>query len=147
MKLISSASGHAECASVEDATFSTCWSDIRDTLVRLRGVKYKSAIDNLETECMDPESEDHYKELLSQWKKDEYNVKDQLCELGTGIKNVIKRLDDLKSSNKEPKMESKYNLSWNFLCVVFCSFKANISQSSTLSDKKKERLHLKSSMR
>ena len=84
---------------------------------------------------MDPESEDHYKELLSQWKKDEYNVKDQLCELGTGIKNVIKRLDDLKSSNKEPKMESKYNLNWNFLCVVFCSFKANISQSSTLSDK------------
>ena len=25
--------GHAECASVDDATFNTCWGDIRDTLV------------------------------------------------------------------------------------------------------------------
>ena len=60
---------HAEHASVDDATFNTYWQDIRDTLVRLGGVQYRAAIDNLETECMDPEIEDHYKELLSQWKK------------------------------------------------------------------------------
>ena len=44
----------------------TGWSEIQLT------------IDDLETECMDPEVEDHYKELLSQWKKDEGNVKDKL---------------------------------------------------------------------
>ena len=72
---------------IDDATFNTCWGDIRDTLVRLVGAKY---IDDLETECMDPEVEDHYKELLSQWKKDEGNVKDKLDE-------VIEKLVELKT--------------------------------------------------
>ena len=85
--------GHAECASVDDAAFNAYWGDIRDTLVRLGGVKYKTAIDKLETEVMDPDLEDHYKEVLRQWKKDEDNVKDQLNE-------VIKKLDDLESSVK-----------------------------------------------
>ena len=85
--------GHAECASVDDAAFNAYWSDIRDALVRLGGVKYKTAIDKLETEVMDPDLEDHYKELLRQWKKDEDNVKDQLNE-------VIKKLDNLESSVK-----------------------------------------------
>ena len=83
---------HAEHASVDDVTFNTYWQDIRDTLVRLGGVKYKSAIDNLETECMDPDIEDHYKELLNQWKKDENSVKDQL-------ETVIKRLDEMTASS------------------------------------------------
>ena len=83
---------HAEHASVDDATFNTYWQDIRDTLVRLGGVKYKAAIDNLETECMDPDIEDHYKELLNQWKKDENSVKDQL-------ETVIKRLDEMTASS------------------------------------------------
>ena len=95
---------HAERASVDDATFNTYWQDIRDTLVRLGGVKYRADIDNLETECMDPEIEDHFKELLSQWKKDEENIKDELKGIGAEIKNVIgdgigkvlKELDDLK---------------------------------------------------
>ena len=85
--------GHAEYASVDDAAFNAYWGDIRDTLVRLGGVKYKTAIDKLETEVMDPDLEDHYKELLRQWKKDEDNVKDQLNE-------VIKKLDNLESSVK-----------------------------------------------
>ena len=79
---------HAEHASVDDVTFNTYWQDIRDTLVRLGGVKYKAAIDNLETECMDSDIEDHYKELLDQWKKDENSLKDQL-------ETVIKRLDEM----------------------------------------------------
>ena len=85
--------GHAECASVDDAAFNAYWGDIRDTLVRLGGVKYKTAIDKLETEVMDPDLEDHYKELLTQWKKDEDNMKNQLNE-------VIKKLDNLESSVK-----------------------------------------------
>lgn len=102
--------GHAECASVDDSTFSTYWGDIRDTLVRLGGAKYKAAIDNLETECMDPEVEDHCKDLLCQWKKDEENVKDQLNELGSEIKNVAKRLDDLSSSLTLEKEKIPTNL-------------------------------------
>ena len=85
--------GHAECASVDDAAFNAYWGDIRDTLVRLGGVKYKTAIDKLETEVMDPDLEDHYKELLTQWKKDEDSSKDKLNE-------VIKKLDNLESSVK-----------------------------------------------
>ena len=90
---------HAEHASVDDVTFNAYWQDIRDTLVRLGGVKYKSAIDKLETECMDPDNEDHYKELLSQWKKDEDNVKDQLNEIGSEIRSIQKQLDNLTASS------------------------------------------------
>ena len=61
--------GHAENASVDDVKFNDYWCDIRDTLVRLGGVSYKAAIDDLRNECMDPEVEDHYMELLSEWKK------------------------------------------------------------------------------
>ncbi|XP_078359456.1 uncharacterized protein LOC144643932 [Oculina patagonica] len=103
--------GHAEHASVDDATFNTYWQDIRDTLVRLGGVQYRAAIDNLETECMDPEIENHYKELLNQWKKDEGNIRDELKEIGTEIKNVVKKLDDLAASTvtnaKETSDEDK----------------------------------------
>ena len=91
---------HAEHASVDAATFNAYWQDIRDTLVRLGGVKYKAAIDNLETECMDPDIEDHYKELLNQWKRDENNVKDQL-------ETLIKRLDEITASpNTAPTKET-----------------------------------------
>ena len=91
--------GHAECASVDDSTFNIYWGDIRDTLVRLGGEKYKAAIDNLETDCMEPEVEKHCKEILSLWKKDEENVKDKLDE-------VIEKLDDLKTSSLPRKKES-----------------------------------------
>ena len=80
--------GHAENASVDDVKFNDYWCDIRDTLVRLGGVSYKAAIDDLRNECMDPEVEDHYMELLSEWKKDEDNIKDQLDE-------IMKKLDAL----------------------------------------------------
>ena len=100
---------HADCASVDDVTFNKYWSEIRDTLVRLGGVAYKAAVDNLETDCMDPDVEDHYKELLRQWKNDEDNIKDELKEIGTDIKNLTQKIDDLVestvSSNKETSAE------------------------------------------
>ena len=80
--------GHAENASVDDVKFNDYWRDWWDTLVRLGGVSYKAAIDDLRNECMDPEVEDHYMELLSEWKKDEDNIKDQLDE-------IMKKLDAL----------------------------------------------------
>ena len=87
--------GHAENASVDDVKFNDYWCDIRDTLVRLGGVSYKAAIDDLRNECMDPEVEDHYMELLSEWKKDEDNIKDQLDEF-------MKKLDALAPAKEVP---------------------------------------------
>ena len=100
---------HADQASVNDATFSSHWNSIRDILVRLGGVKYRAAIDHLETECMDPEAEEHYIELLGQWKKDEDNVKDKLEELGSGLGKVIKKLDDLEAASIALKKEITVN--------------------------------------
>ena len=79
---------HAEHASVDDVTFKSHWQGIRESLVRLGGVQYRAVIDRLETECMDPDAEQHYIELLEQWKKDEDNVKDKLEE-------VMKKLDEI----------------------------------------------------
>ena len=100
---------HAEHASVDDAMLNTYWQDIRGTLVRLGGVKYSKAIDNLKSDCMDPEMEDHYKELLTQWKMDEDSVKDQLGEIGSDLKTVMKKLDDLQLTlTKETALEGKF---------------------------------------
>ncbi|XP_020602573.1 E3 ubiquitin-protein ligase NHLRC1-like [Orbicella faveolata] len=108
---------HAEQASVDDTTFNAYWQDIRDTLVRLGGVRYRAAIDNLETECMDPEIEDHYKQLLSEWKKDENNIKDELKEIGTTMKDVMKKLDDLTAAtvtaNRKESSDEEQDLGTN----------------------------------
>ena len=87
--------GHAENASVDDVKFNDYWCDWWDTLVRLGGVSYKAAIDDLRNECMDPEVEDHYMELLSEWKKNEDNIKDQLDE-------IMKKLDALAPAKEVP---------------------------------------------
>jgi len=97
---------HAEQGSVDDTTFNAYWQDIRDTLVRLGGVRYRAAIDNLETECMDPETEDHYKQLLIEWKKDEDNIKDELKEIGNKMTDVMKKLDDLTAATVTNRKES-----------------------------------------
>ena len=85
--------GHAVSASVDDATFNDYWRDIQDTLVRLGGVTYETAIDTLKNECMDPEVQRYYMALLNQWKKDEDNVKDLLHEM-------MKKIDALTASKE-----------------------------------------------
>ena len=96
---------HAECASVDDRTFKRYWCEIRDTLVRLGGVAYKAAVDNLETECMDPEVEEHYKELLRQWKNDEDNLKDELKKIGTNVEKIKDLVES--SMKKETRAEGE----------------------------------------
>lgn len=59
--------------------------------MRLGGACYGVAIDDLKNECMDPEIEDHYEELLKQWKKDDDNIKDILQE-------IDRKLEELKAS-------------------------------------------------
>ncbi|CAH3128579.1 unnamed protein product [Pocillopora meandrina] len=88
--------GHAEKASVDDVKFNDYWRDIRDTLVRLGGVTYEAAIDNLRNECMDPEVEGHFLELLSQWKKDENSIKDQLDVITKNLE-VLTSKDEVSS--------------------------------------------------
>ena len=73
--------GHASQASVDDATFNTYWQDISNALVALGGANYGAAIKKLKNECMDPDTEEHYRELLKQWKRDEDSIKDKLVEL------------------------------------------------------------------
>ena len=47
---------------------------------------------------MDPDMEDHYRDLLHQWKNDEDSIKDELKEIGTTVKNLTKKLDHLVAS-------------------------------------------------
>ena len=67
--------------SVSSAVFSSCWQQICDTLVRLGGADYESIIDEMKNQDMDPLDEEHFRELLKQWKKMEDNIKDKLNEL------------------------------------------------------------------
>ena len=88
--------GHASEASVDDATFNQYWKDIQDALVRLRGAGYQGAIDELKKECMDPDFEEHYQELLKQWVKDEVSIKERLDK-------IEEKLDEMKEGEKKKK--------------------------------------------
>jgi len=93
---------HANQASVDNATFSHYWQDIRDTLVRLGGAGvYEEAIDSLANDSMDPEIEQHYRELMRNWKKDEDSVKDRLDE-------IEKKLDDLSNPEKRTQLTGQW---------------------------------------
>ena len=91
--------GHAEKASVDDATFNVYWQDIKDALVRLGGHAYGVAIDNLKNECMDPVYEEHYRELLKEWKRDDDNTKDKLDEIHWMLEELMKA----SASKTQPK--------------------------------------------
>ena len=91
--------GHASEASIDDTTFSQYWQDIQDALVRLGGTPYKDAIDDLKTECMDPEYEEHYQKLLKQWINDDINIKERLDE-------IEQKLDDLRESGMNSKRKT-----------------------------------------
>ena len=95
--------GHASEASVDDATFSQYWKDIQDALVRLGGACYQDAIDDLKTECMDPEFEEHYQELLKEWVMDDISIKERLDEME---EKLAKKLDDLKESIVNPERKT-----------------------------------------
>ena len=56
--------------------------------MRLGGADIRTAIDNLEHECMDPDFEEHYRERMKQWKKDDDSIKDKLEEMG-GNKSIV----------------------------------------------------------
>ena len=55
---------------------------------------------------IDPDMEHHYKELLYQCKNDEDNIKDELKEIGTNVKDLTKKLDELVASTGFPAGQS-----------------------------------------
>ncbi|KAL9975261.1 hypothetical protein ACROYT_G012405 [Oculina patagonica] len=72
---------HEDKAFVSDAVFMDYWENIREMLVRLGGAGYGDAVDEMKNQNMDPLTEEHYKELFKQWKKNENCVKDKMNEL------------------------------------------------------------------
>ena len=69
--------GHASRASVDDATFNAYWQGISNALVALGGASYEAVINKLKNECMDPDTADHYRNLLAKWKEDEDSIKEK----------------------------------------------------------------------
>lgn len=63
-------------------------------LVRSGGKSYEVAINNLETESIDPELEAHYEKILEEWKKDDYR-KGMPDKIIREVGNVGKKVDDL----------------------------------------------------
>ena len=94
--------GHASEASVDDSTFNTLWQNISAALVAL-GVG-AVAINNLKTDSMNPVMEEHYRQLLKEWKKDEDNIKDKFDELKGTNKNCQQQclITRTSCSNFEP---------------------------------------------
>ena len=72
---------HADKARVSDAVFVNYCEKIREILVRLGGGRYGHAMDKIMQQKLDPIAEEHYKELLKQWKKNEDCMKDKMNEL------------------------------------------------------------------
>ena len=95
--------GHASEASVDDPTFSQYWQNIQDALVILGGTCYRGAIDDLKTEGMDPEIEEHYQELLKQWVKDEISIKEKLDEIGENVAKLAK-LETMGNSQRKTRV-------------------------------------------
>jgi len=77
---------HASNGCVDDAAFSGYWKEIKDTLVRLGGTRYRDDIDGFENEIVDPEFEGHYQELLKQWVEADNSIEDKLEEDDRGKK-------------------------------------------------------------
>lgn len=89
---------HTNGASVDDATFNNQWVSIKDPLLRLGGPSYQTVIDNLRTECMDPEKEQHYQDLLKKWKENEESVMEKLTEIEEKVDATQSKLQKVEES-------------------------------------------------
>lgn len=73
--------GHASQAFVDDATFDSYWQEISNAIFGLVGAGYGAAISKLKNECIDPDTEEHYRQLLKQWKQEEDNIKETIRDI------------------------------------------------------------------
>jgi len=96
---------HINRASVDDATFNNHWVSIKEPLLRLGGPRYQTVIDNLKTECMDPKKEQHYQDLLKQWKDNEESVMEKLTEIEKKLdatQSKLQQVDENMAKLVEP---------------------------------------------
>ena len=113
---------HAANASVDDPTFSLYWNNIKDTFVRIGGTCYGEVIDDLTVQCMDADLEEHYRELLREWLKDDDCITDKLHE-----DKIVKK------ARKEGHMDDSSDISeQNSLERGVCNFLLNLSFKLTL---------------
>ncbi|XP_068733928.1 NLR family CARD domain-containing protein 4-like [Montipora capricornis] len=99
--------GHATQASVDEPTFLALWLEISNALLALgSAASYTFAISRLKTECMDPDVEEHYRELLKEWKKDDDSTKDKLEQLEEMLKTQgVHTQDQLKEIQEMQKTQ------------------------------------------
>ena len=77
---------HADKASISDDVFTDYWDNIREMLLRLSGDGYEDAMDKMENQKMDSSTQEHYKELLKQWKKNKDCIEEKMNELESAMK-------------------------------------------------------------
>ncbi|XP_068686732.1 E3 ubiquitin-protein ligase DZIP3-like [Montipora foliosa] len=99
--------GHATQASVDEPTFQALWLEISNALLALgSAASYTSAISRLKTDCMDPDVEERYRELLKEWKKDDDSTKDKLEQLEEMLKTQgVHTQDQLKEIQEMQKTQ------------------------------------------
>ena len=71
---------HAANASIDDPTFISYWNSIKDTFLRIGGTCYEEVIDDPTFYYMDAVLEEHYRELLTEWFKDDDCITDKWHE-------------------------------------------------------------------
>ena len=71
---------HATNSSVDDPTFHWYWQNIRDIFLRTGGTCHEEVLDDPTLYCMDADLEEHYRELLREWLKDDDCITDKLHE-------------------------------------------------------------------
>ena len=113
---INAVSRNAGEAAVSDTTFSNNWQQIRDTLMRLGGTDYGDAIDAIRNQEMDPLDEEHFAELLKQWKNVEDNIKGKLNEL-EGVMDASKEEGRDSSGGNMITLLAFYNNYWSCSCA------------------------------
>ncbi|XP_066024874.1 NLR family CARD domain-containing protein 3-like isoform X2 [Pocillopora verrucosa] len=123
---------HAPQASVDDSSFSAYWQEIREALVRLGGAHFRAKIDNLEHDCMDPVIEEHYRELMKQWKKEDDSIKDKLEEIGDLLENMRSILErNFRDATDKREIDMK-EVKEKLTCLTASAEKS--TQEDSLSD-------------
>ena len=93
--IMNAVSSHGGEGSVSYAVFISYWQQIRETLVRLAGTDHGDVIDEIMDQEMDPLDEEHFRELLKQWKE----VEDSSIEGSS--KDKLNELESLDTYNAE----------------------------------------------
>nr|XP_058956997.1 E3 ubiquitin-protein ligase DZIP3-like [Pocillopora verrucosa] len=108
---------HASQASVDDSSFSAYWQEIREALVRLGGAHFRTEIDNLENHCMDPDIEEHYREMK---KQDDDSIKGKLKEIEDTTKGSLEQM-----TGEMAKMDSEVKEVKENLCTLTAPMEEN----------------------